>query len=58
MTPGQGCPMFIMYLQEHMTLNDINLIVYALLCKAKYMITAVPNRGNQSFMNEPINHQL
>ena len=22
------------------------------------MITAVPNRGNQSFMNEPINRQL
>ena len=57
MTPGQGCPMFIMYLQEHITLNDINLIVYALLRKAKYMITPVPNRGNQSFMNEPINHQ-
>ena len=58
MTPGQGCLMFIMYLQEHITLNDINLIVYALLRKAKYMITPVPNRGNQSFMNEPINHQL
>ena len=50
--------MFIMYLQEHITLNDINLIVYALHRKAKYMITPVPNGGNQSFMNEPINHQL
>ena len=38
--------------------NDINLIVYALLRKAKYMIAPVPNRGNQSFRNEPINHQL
>ena len=50
--------MFIMYLHEYITLNDINLVVYALLRKAKYMITPVPNRGNQSFMNEPINRQL
>ena len=40
------------------SLNDINLAVYALLREAKYMITPVPNRGNQSFMNEPINRQL
>ena len=58
MTPGQGCPMLIMYLHEYITLNDINLVAYALLRKAKYMITPVPNRGNQSFMYEPINRQL
>ena len=58
MTPGQECSMFIMYLHEYITLNDSNLVVYALLRKAKYMITPVPNRGNQSFMYEPINRQL
>ena len=52
--------MFIMYLtyHEYITLNDINLVVYALLRKTKYLITPVPNRGNQSFMYEPINRQL